>query len=303
MTKEELQKRITAKKEQIEKINRRIDKWSKGLRPADIAVCEPFGNCIYGTAPRSMSWRDYHGTPEYQEARRNYEQYVKEHDNDIPRSDDWNKGPNIGELYSAYRDLGEASYTLNKYENELKNIDKFDSEEKIQILWDFLQNWKKESNEYYHKNASLYGRLNSEYTKSWEEFKKSDEYKDDLAFYKSHNFSDWRADYAIENKFKKNYYEDVDSFTLQISDRRGKVDEEKLTKYLDKEVRRKYERLVQEVTEKAGEILDASNLRISGTGEISGVIKGSKNNVHLWATLSGGEVQRLHYRSYCHIIK
>lgn len=300
MTKEELQKRIDKKNQEIEKINRRIEKWSKGLRPADIDVCKPFGNCIYGSAPRNVNWRDYHGTPEYQEASKNYNNYVDSH-NDIPTSDDWSKGPNIGELKSAYRDLGEARYTLAKYQDELKNLDKFDSEEKVEVIWNFLQDWKKRSNEYYHNNAELYGKLNSTYEQNWNKYQNSVEYEDEYNQLKKYVNSDWRVKYELEAKFRLNYYEPIDRFTKEISDKRGNVDEDKLNKALDKEVRIKYERLVAEVTEKAGEILDASNLRIDAKGEINGYIKGTKNNVELWATISGGVIQRTHIRSYIRI--
>lgn len=311
MEKEQLQDRIAKKKVEIEKINKRIAKWSKGLRPEDIAVCEPFGKCIYGTAPRSMSWHDYHGTPEYQEARRNYNNYIELHKNDIPEGDDWNKGPNIGELKNAYRDLGESSYTLDKYENELKNLDKFDSEEKIEIIWNFLQDWKKDSSEYYHENAKLYGDLNKNYENAWEEYKSSVAYEDSFnqlfARYKQMypNRNELRlkdeVDYKIKLGFRERYYEPIDKFTTEIAWWDGRVDEKKLENSLNKEIKRKYERLVQEVTEKAGEIVDASNLKINAKGEISGFIKGTKHTVELWATISGGEIQRVHIRSFCRI--
>ena len=303
MDKDTLQKRIEKKEQDILKIEKRINKWSSGLRPEDIDICKPFGDCIYGTAPRSMNWRDYHGTPEYQEAKRNYNDYLEIHKNDIPKSDEWSKGPNIGELYSAYRDLGEARYTLEKYKAELTNLDKFNKEEKIEILWKFLQEWKKEASDYYHENASLLGKLNNSYAKDWDNYKNSVEYEDLFNYYTSHNYRDYNARWAIEKKFNEKYYEDVDSFTREISDRHGNVDETKLENSLNKEVKRKYERLVREVTEKAGEILDASNLSISQTGEISGTIQGTKNKVNLWATFVRGDIQRPHFRSYCHIAK
>lgn len=301
MTKEELQKRIDKKNQEIEKINKRILKWSNGLRPEDIAACEPFGNCYYGDIPRSMNWRDFHGTPEYQEAYRNYKNYVDTH-KDIPSSEDWNKGPNIGELYSAYRDLGEAKHTLSKYQDALASLNKFDSEEKIEVIWNFLQNWKQRASDYYHKNAELYSKLRNEYSTKWNKYKESVEYEDEFNRLKSHNLSNWRIEYELENRFEKEYYEDIDAFTKQIAHRDGTVDEDKLEKSLDKEIRKKYERLVDEVTEKAGEIVDASNLSIDAKGEISGLIKGTKNTVELWATISGGyNVQCAHIRSYIRI--
>lgn len=301
MTKEQLQDRIAKKEQDIEKINKRIAKWSKGLRPEDIAVCEPFGNCVYGAAPRSMDWREYHGTPEYQEARKNYQEYRKEHMFDIPKGEDWNKGPDIEETMRAYADLGEAKNTLEKYQNELKNLEKFDSEEKVEVLWNFLQNWRKESYEYYHKNAEAYTELRHRHEEALEKYKKSTEYEDELNSFTNRGLSKWRAESILVNKFDEEYYDAIDSFTKQITSWSGRVDEDKLNKALDKEVKRKYERLVQEVTEKAGEIVDANNLRINAKGEISGLIKGTKNTVELWATISGGNVQCTHIRSYVRI--
>lgn len=126
MTQEQLQERITKKQSAIEKIERRISKWSKGLRQSDIDICKPFGNCIYGTE-------------EFQAANKNYHNYL-EINKDIPSSEDWNKGPNIGELRDAYRDLGESRHTLKKYQDTLANLDKFESEEKVEVIWNFLMN-------------------------------------------------------------------------------------------------------------------------------------------------------------------
>lgn len=303
MTKEELKNRIEKSNDKIAKIEKRIAKWSKGLRPEDIAICEPFGSCIYGTAPRYMNWRDYHGTPEYQTARKNYEEYYNAHKNDIPFSDDWNKGPNIGELYNAYRDLGEARHTLEKYENELKNLDKFDSEEKIPVIWEFLQKWRTMTDKYYHDQAKELAELKSTYEKDLQEYKNSEEYKERLERLLSYRRSKWSAEYDIEKSFKKEYFEDIDSFTFEIALRNGSVDEAKLNKSLDAEMKRKYEKLVKDVTDKAGEIVDASNLKINARGEISGTIVGTKNTVNLWLTFVPGNIQRPHYRGYCHIAK
>jgi len=139
------------------------------------------------------------------------------------------------------------------------------------------------------------GQLNANYDKAFEEHKKNNNRFD---------WNNWRSSYQGEHFFKKEYYEPIDRFTFEISDRRGRVDEKKLEDALNKEVKRKYEKLVQDVTEKAGEIVDASNLRVNGKGEISGIIKGTKADVELWVTLSGGyNIQRSHYRAYCHVIK
>ena len=84
----------------------------------------------------------------------------------------------------------------------------------------------------------------------------------------------------------------------------GKIDEQLLDKYLDKEVESKYKALVARITEKAGEIEDASGLYIANNGEINGLVKGTKNTVRVETITAGGyNIQILHYRVLVHIVK
>lgn len=293
----ELQIRISKKQEQIVKIERRIAKWSKGLRYADIEICKPFGDCVYGTAPRSMDWRNYHGTEEYQIAWKNYNDYLESH-KDIPESDDWNKGPNINELYSAYRDLGEARHTLKKYQDMLANLNKFESEEKIEIIWNFLMKWKESSREWYRENVKRYFELKKDYDKAEAEL---------YAKY------DNKPAYWVRSEFESNYYFGIDSITREIAHLKTKyvngdyeyisytINEDLLEKYLDKEVKAKYKALINSITDITGEITDASGLRIGGKGDINGLIKGVKGNAYIQTIGAGGyNIQCFHYRTLVH---
>lgn len=287
MTKEELNKRIEKKNQEIEKIQKRIDKWTKGMNEeakAIVAACE----LVYDN-------------PKLAEARKKYEEYEKDHENDptVYNPNDWNKGPQLGEAYRAYRDLAEAKSTLNKYLVQLDKLANFEKEEKITAIWDFLMNWRQEAYDYYVNEVRLFTELKNNYKEAWEAFKNSVDYEDQKNSYNNYRW----ADYEIENRFRRKYYQDIDSLTRDITLPHGKVDEAKLNKYLDEEVRRKYTRLVNEVTEKAGEITDASNLKINARGEINGRIKGTKNDVDLWLTFVPGEIQSPHYRGYIRVAK
>jgi len=298
MTQEQLQERITKKQSDIEKIERRISKWSKGLRQADIDICKPFGDCIYGTAPRNMSWRDYHGTEEFQAAATAYKNYLEINKDNIPSSEDWSKGPNIGELYNAYRDLGEARHTLKNYQDTLANMLKFESEEKVEVIWNFLMNWKELSREWYRKNAKRYFELKKGYKEA------------EKKFYEEHN---GKPAYYAECAFKRDYYYNIDSVTREITNIKGQykdgfgsdweyvsysVDEELLEKYLDKEVKAKYKALIVAITDITGVITDAAGLRIGGKGDINGVVKGEKGVAEVNTFSAGGwNIQCFHYRT------
>lgn len=75
--------------------------------------------------------------------------------------------------------------------------------------------------------------------------------------------------------------------------------EQAVMKALEKEYERKYEKLVADTIYITGDVLQA-DLRIGNKGNIEGFITGSKGKAELWSTLSGGVIQCLHFRFYCH---
>lgn len=324
MDRAELERRIEKKQKDIQKIEKRIAKWSKGLRPEDIAVCEPFGNCIYGTVPRGGRWSDYHGTAEYQEAARNYKAYKDAHENDIPSSDDWNKGPNISELRAAYVDLGEARNTLNNYQIQIEKMDNFEQAEKIPAIWNFLTDWENKVYDWYLHNAETYLKLKQNYAEaSYEAEQKwlnENPQPDKDTDY--HNYRVWNnAKYRFETNFENNYYSEIDSLTKNLikfdvtysGDYYNRTatynsytfDTEKLKELLKKEKQAKYEDMVVRVTSITGPITDASNLSIGNQrGELNGIIIGENGKVRIETISAGGyNIQRYHYRVLIHEIR
>lgn len=294
MDREDLEKRIEKKQKDIEKINKRIDKWSKGLRPQDIEVAAAFANAPYGT-------------PAYSRARQNFVNYrntVK----DIPVSDDWNKGPNISELMLAYVDLCTNQETLNKYNTQLEKLNNFDNAEKIKPIWDFIEQWKQKTYDWYYENAQLYFNLKNSYAE--------DEYVAVQRWMNENPDSDEEPTHKRYNrlmKFKHNFYE---QYFSQIADLTKNLvsfkrvnhsdntwsnddrdysyenftfDSDKLNKILDQEKQRKYTDLVNKVTATVGNIQDASNLSIGQqNGELNGIVVGDKGRAMVRTISAGG---------------
>lgn len=305
MTREEILKRIEKKQSDIKKIEKRIEKWTTGMSEEAKKIAS---DC-------ELVYDD----PKFKEAYNKYNEYSKEHENDptcIRQDYKFNLGPNIKEAYSAYRDLAEAKSTLDKYQAQLKKIDDFNSNEKIQIIWDFLQNWKKEAYNFYVENAHLYIKLQKEENEKWEEYKRTNkQYLEFIDDYKKRNpDSKYINDIAFERKFEKDYYAPILSLSKDIvtSFSREIIDTDKLNKILDKDVVNKYNDFINRITEKAGKIIDVSRLKIAGNGIINGIVKGEKNNVRVETILAGGtntnvivnvkHGQILHYRVLVNII-
>lgn len=319
MEREELLRRIEKKNKDIEKIEKRIAKWGKGLRPEDIAICEPFGKCVFGTAPRGTRWNEYHGTNDYQVAVRNYRAYVDREGNNIPSSDDWNKGPNISELRNAYVDLGEARNTLANYQVQLEKVDNFAKEEKVSAIWDFLCDWENKAYNWYLENAKKYFELNRDYNASKQAFEKdylenhTEPSKDDTRAY-----MDWRnTKRYYTSAWEERYYQPINELTKSITNCKGRyedrnyvyydysVNTDELAKYLKAEKDRKYQDLVKRITSITGDIVDATGLYIGNKdGEINGIVVGEKASAKVQTISAGGyNIQCFHYRVLVHEIR
>ena len=325
MEREELLRRIEKKEKDIQKIEKRIAKWTNGLRAQDIEVLIPFGNCVYGTAPRGSRWSDFHGTKEYQLAYDNYKEYKEKEGQNIPSNEDWNKGPCFSEAYSAYRDLGEARNTLANYKVQLEKLDNFENEEKIEAIWNFLCAWEQNAYNWYLENAKKYFDLKCNYSNAKATWK--NEYltrepepsKEDAKVY-----STWRWNYhRAEERFTEAYFQKINALTTDITSINGHygeydenynrpyiydsytVDTEKLAKVLSEEKSKKYVDLVKRVTVVVGNIVDASDLHIGKkNGEINGIVIGDKSRARVETISAGGyNIVCFHYRVLVHEIR
>ena len=268
MTKEELQARIEKKQKDIEKIEKRLSKWT--MKKDSEKEFE-----------KAYSWLNTF------EQRKN--DFKKEWIEDCEK-----------EIRGANRDLAEANETIKKYQNQIEKINEFNNTEKIKVIWDFLQEWRKNAYKFFVENIKLYAKLQAEEAEKWKGFKETPEYKNHVTINRNGSVNDW----VIHNNFRKEYYEPIHNLTKEVYKYNGKWDDARLNMILDRDVQAKYNTLKKQVEEKAGEIIDASNLYIDDKGNIAGTIKGSKNTVNLWTSLSGGyNVQCLHFRSYCNVAK
>lgn len=287
MTKEELELRIEKVKEKISKIENRITKWTNGMNDEAkslAAACELV-----------------HDDPKMKAAYDAYANYKKDHEYDptVYNQNDWNKGPQFNDAYNAYRDLAEAKNTLHKYEVALTKLINFNNAEKIEVIWAFLQDWKKDVKEWIIDGCELLGRLREKHEEELHKFEQSEEYKEKFNRYKEiYHYNDWRAKYELEKVFDSRYYSEVPELSYKFHTRHGAYDEKALEKFLDAQVRAKYNDLVNRITEKAGEIIDASGLYISRNGQINGIVIGKDHPVKVETISAGGyNIQRFHYRT------
>lgn len=263
MNVEELTNRINKKEEQLKKIEKRIAKWSSGLSQEHIEASK---NLTF------IQLRTYIA------------------DNNVPESDDYNKGPNIQELKRAFIDKDEAVETLNKYKNALLIAKEKENVPVVEIFKEFFANWKEEILKFTLQLYEEYSTLDKRYCQ----------------LFNSHNDST-KEERATLKRQMRNLR--TNSWLSQMLER----SKDGFNKYLDKYMEDRYYELINKVTGITGEITDVSNLHVGYDGRINGTIKGKDAKAKIETIIAGGyntdyivnvkHGQCLHYRVLVHEIK
>jgi hypothetical protein len=277
MTKQQVSDRIEKKHQDIEKINRRITKWSKTLSAKDIEMAKEYGMMDYEN-------------PLKKEARQKLNDYIKVN---FPNS---GYTSDINEWANAYNDLREAEVTLAKYEVQMTEIVNFEKEDKIQVLVDFLNDWREKAFQWYMNNAQEYIALRKIEEEEFNKYLKNEEEKAGQQIQPGRRYSYHRF-------FREEYYRSITSTAMEIAGYNS-IDTAKLNKMLDDEVIQKYKDLVLRITKVVGEIQDVSNLSIGKNGDINGVVTGSIGKAKVETISAGGyNIQVFHYRVLVHEVK
>lgn len=276
MEKNELLKRIEKKENDIKKIEKRIIKWSTGMNPNAHSIIKTAAYENIDTPAHSQHYKEY----------RDY--IAANGDNsDVNNPDDWNKGPSSSELYSAYRDLYDAEKTLANYKVQLDKKNNFDNMTKIKVIWDFLQDWKERAKMSIIQQGKLLYELKQKEDEKFKQWFLQNFPGKDI------NKESWRT----RALFMKKYYSVINSVVFNLYKSKGELDLIRLDKLLDAEVEKKYKDLISRITAKAGEIVDASDLKIVA-GNINGTVIGSNRTVEVETIGAGGyNVQIFHYRT------
>lgn len=202
----------------------------------------------------------------------------------------------------------------------------------FELVEQFLDNWKKEAYEWYMDQKKKYYEAYEERKANPSEAEKLYRYYGDDREEKIKAFLDTKYEREPDSKYwkvpRKYVYLGQDKYRLENSYNAlvcvinkeseelkeqwshvikiydhvgGKYSYESYVEaMLQKEYERKYEKLASDCYKITGAIQKA-DLRVNfASKNLEGFIYGEIGNAELWSTLSGGEVQCLHLRFYCH---
>ena len=190
------------------------------------------------------------------------------------------------ELRGIYREIKDTEQKLQKYIVQLEEEQKKEANRTVQVILDFLENWKQEAFDYYIEMLPKYE----------EAYKKLQEQRE--AFL-GDDIESRRERFRLIEEFKQKW----NWFThyLGYGINQFKLDETRLKRDLEKDAKIKYDTLVGKIQDIVGTITDASGLYIANNGQINGIIKGDSGSARVETVDAGGyNIQRFHYRTLVH---
>lgn len=201
------------------------------------------------------------------------------------------------------RDIELAQKALKDYQDQLTTETEKANSRNIQVIIDFLNEWKARVRESYTNALPNYLEARYEY------------YKVDREYCDWFNSKCWwsedkeerarqlkekdRERKAAQNKFYKAW----NWFTpyLEYNDT---INYDKLDKDLQKEADAKYDDIIERTNEITGTITDASSLYIGAKGDLNGYIIGERGKAKVETIGAGGyNIQCYHFRTLIHKMK
>lgn len=196
------------------------------------------------------------------------------------------------DIERLHKEIAETEKRLAGYQEELQVVIDKENNRNIQVIIDFLENWKTESNKFYHESLP-------KYLEARDRWKKEDKELHDKR---------WHGNLDREGKRKvmEEQRRNSEMFTqawgwiipFVYADN---IREEELTKALNEEADRKYDFIVEKTTSLVGQITDATHLYIANNGNLNGFIIGTTGKINVQTISAGGwNIQRFHFRTLIH---
>ena len=230
------------------------------------------------------------------------------------KASNWEKNPyyyHESDLKWALRDLENAKKGLEGYKKDLEVFDHKANSRNIQVILDFLADWKQKTLDFYR---AMYPRYLEERAE-WYAWCRGHREREDGLW----NIEDKEERIAKREELRKEYDKQRAKFYgawqwLFDYSQSDHLNEEKLLKDLNAEADRKYDFIIERTQAIVTEITDASNLCIGEKGDLNGYIVGTTGKAKVETIGAGGynehvildsgrHGQRFHLRTLINRIK
>lgn len=214
----------------------------------------------------------------------------------------WEENPyyyNERDLKWAQRDLENARKGFVDYREKLDKEKEKAASRNVQVIIDFLEQWKIRMEKYYRDVFPRYvaatkefDERSSEHTKWWNYERKSLSKEEWGRVEKEYRV--YKREYAAKWGFMEEYA----TRNYLSGDRELHLDEQLLREDLKREAECKYDDIIERTNDIVGKITDASGLHIGAKGDLNGFIVGDKGTAKVATIGAGGyNVQCFHFRT------
>lgn len=208
----------------------------------------------------------------------------------------WTNNPyyyNENDLKWAERDLEKAKAALIDYKDKLDEANARAASRNVQVIIDFLNQWKEESRQYYLDNVEPY--LQAKQVHREKEHEYIEWWNTSWHWRKEHKDEAKQLERDRDRACKM--FRETWGWIEDYMDYRNNLDEEKLIKDLNNEADRKYDFIIDRTVAKVGQITSADDLHITA-GNLNGYIDGENGRVKVQTIGAGGyNIQRFHFRT------
>lgn len=217
------------------------------------------------------------------------------------KDSNWEKNPyyySESDLVSTEREIQKAEVALNNYREDLAKEQEKANSRNIQVIIDFLADWKKRVENYYIESLSRFLNARAEY------YQHDSEYCTWFNTNRDARFSDEDKKRKQELREHERAYKSTWSFLMPYITYQNELDIAKLQKDLNREADCKYDDIIERTNDIVGQITDASDLKIGYKGDLNGIIKGTRGSAKVETIGAGGyNIQCYHFRTLIHAIK
>lgn len=198
-------------------------------------------------------------------------------------------------ISNAEKEIEETTKKLNEYKEALKEEEEKANSRNIQVIIDFLNNWKENVKNFYIASVDRWVETLGDYYKADKEF---------CNWFNSHwkerNDKELMKKMEEPSKEAKAIHSQYNYLDRYMEWKGGKyvLNMELLQKDLDVEADRKYDFIIERTNKIVGQITDAGNLRVGEKGDLNGFIIGTRGKAKVQTIDAGGwNIQCYHFRT------
>lgn len=229
------------------------------------------------------------------------------------------------DLKLTLRDIEAVEKSIADYKAQLETEEEKSASRNVQVIIDFLDEWKKKNYAFFMEAINAYYDMKDELKKlaasinkapyGSEEYKEAEEAYRELAKTLRENargkfetvekpYYNYRGQIVGKRKEEVKVEEGIWEYANAYFNYTRDEAEKRLKADLDKEADRKYDFIIDRTNAIVGQITDASNLKIGRTGELNGYVSGPKGKASIKTIGAGGyNIQIFHFRTLIHRVE